>query len=114
AIVHAGPCWPDGRLRVVPCPPVAADVHAGWMPLPDPFGAYAPRELVPVDDPDAKLRAIGAYRSQLGDDPAHDWLVTFARADEPFYPEVLVDDPRVAGRRVRARGASLAAAEATL
>jgi hypothetical protein len=88
------------------------------MPLPEPLGAYAPRELVPVIDPDAKLRAIGVYRSQLGDDPAHDWLLTFARAEEAFYPETLVDDascPRPGpGRRVRAPLADIARASASL
>jgi hypothetical protein len=102
AIVHAGPCWPDGRSREVPCPAVVPDPRAPWMPLPEPLGAYAPRELAPVVDPEAKLRAIGLYRSQLGDDPAHDWLVTFARAEEAFYPEVLVDDANRPRRRVRA------------
>ena len=114
AIVHAGPCWPDGRSREVPCPPVVPDPRAPWMPLPDPFGAYAPRELVPVVDPDAKLRAIGTYRSQLGDDPEHDWLLTFARAQEAFYPETLVDDPSRPHRRVRAPLADVARTSASL
>ncbi len=102
AIVHSGPCWPDGQSRERPCPPVVPDPHAAWLPLPDPFGAYAPRELVPVVDPDAKLRAIGAYRSQFGDDPEHDWLLTFARAQEAVYPEILGVVATRKRRRVRA------------
>jgi hypothetical protein len=84
------------------------------MALPEPFGAYTPRELVPVVDPYAKLDAIGAYRSQFGDDPAHDWLLAFARAEEPFYPETLVDDASHPHRRVRAQLADVARASAPL
>jgi LmbE family N-acetylglucosaminyl deacetylase len=114
AIVHAGPCWPNGRSRDLPCPPVVVDPHAPWMPLPDPFGAYTPRELLPVVDPDAKLRAVGAYRSQFGDDPAHDWLLTFARAEEAFFPETLVDDTSHPHRRVRAPLGDITSASASL
>lgn len=99
AIVHAGKCWPGGRARLPPCPPFAADTRAAWLPLPDPLGSYAPRELLRVDDAQAKLGAIAKFRSQLGDDPDHDWLVTFARAEEPFYPEILDGS---SPRRVRA------------
>jgi len=87
-IVHAGPCWPDGRGRTEPCPVIQESDRRSRTPaLPDPYGAYAPSERVPVVDPVHKLAAIEAYRSQLGADPAHDWLTSFARADEPFWPE---------------------------
>jgi hypothetical protein len=54
-----------------------------------------PSERLAVADPARKLAAIGAYRSQLGDDPEHDWLTTFARTDEPFWPDPLL--PRAPG-----------------
>jgi LmbE family N-acetylglucosaminyl deacetylase len=93
AIVHAGPCWPNGRAMSEPCPAVVGhDLGAPFPALPDPFAAYVPRERIAVPDPARKLAAIGAYRSQLGDDPDHDWLTTFARAEEPFWPEDLTCD----------------------
>jgi LmbE family N-acetylglucosaminyl deacetylase len=90
AIVHAGPCWPNGNGRTEPCPAVVAAPRAALAPLPAPYAAYAAPERVGVPNPEGKLAAIGRYRSQLGADPAHDWLVTFARAEEPFWPEELV------------------------
>ena len=90
AVVHAGPCWPNGRGNAEPCPVIVThDLTSPVPPLPDPYGTYAPPERARVPDPARKLDAIGAYRSQLGSDPDHDWLTTFARADEPFWPEVL-------------------------
>jgi hypothetical protein len=74
-----------------PCPAVVDhDLGAPFPALPDPFAAYVPRERAAVPDSARKLAAIGAYRSQLGADPDHDWLTTFARAEEIFWPEDLV------------------------
>jgi LmbE family N-acetylglucosaminyl deacetylase len=90
AIVHAGACWPNGRDLAEPCPVIGVhDLRSPTPPLPDPYARYLPRERPAVPDPVRKLAAIGAYVSQLGTDPDHDWLTTFARADEPFYPEEL-------------------------
>jgi LmbE family N-acetylglucosaminyl deacetylase len=105
AVVHAGACWPNGRGVTEPCPAVVEhDLASPIPPLPDPYADYAPRERVAVVDPAGKLAAIGAYRSQLGADPDHDWLTTFARADEPFWPEELTC---VAGRCASTRAPSL-------
>jgi len=90
AIVHAGPCWPNGRGASEPCPAVVEhDLGSPFPPLPDPYADYTPPEHLPVPDPARKLAAIGLYHSQLGTDPDHDWLTTFARAEEPFWPEEL-------------------------
>lgn len=91
AIVHAGACWPNGRALAEPCPVIGThDLTSPIPPLPDPYAGYAPRERVTVPDPARKLAAISSYVSQLGSDPDHDWLTTFARSDEPFYPEDLL------------------------
>ncbi|MEI8254780.1 MAG: PIG-L family deacetylase [Deltaproteobacteria bacterium] len=96
AVVHAGPCWPNGSGRSEPCPPVVLDPRAPMPPLPDPLSAYAPRErlLLPASmlGDAGKFFAISAYVSQTGPDPARDWLASFARADEVFYPERLALD----------------------
>jgi LmbE family N-acetylglucosaminyl deacetylase len=90
AIVHAGPCWPNGRGTTEPCPAIVTHDLGSPVPLlPDPYASYLPPERIAVPDAARKLAAIGAYRSQLGDDPDHDWLTSFARADEPFWPETL-------------------------
>ena len=47
------------------------------------------------------MKAIAAYPSQTGPEPVKDWLASFARVDEPFYPEMLTRDPRANGRLVR-------------
>jgi len=57
--------------------------------LPAPYAAYGAPERVSVRDPARKLAAIALYPSQLGADPDHDWLTTFARREEPFWPEDL-------------------------
>ncbi len=111
AVVHAGPCWPNGSGRSEPCPPAVLDPRAPMPPLPDPLTAYAPRERLALPasllagQPSAsgKFLAIATYVSQTGLDPARDWLATFARADEVFYPEHLVLDA-VRGRIDRAVG----------
>jgi LmbE family N-acetylglucosaminyl deacetylase len=107
AIVHAGPCWPDGRDRATPCPPVIPEPAAPLPALPDPYAAYVGRERVPVDGA-WKLGAIALYPSQRHPEEAHDWLDTFARANEAFYPEQLVADPARPGQRRRARAPGVA------
>jgi hypothetical protein len=74
-----------------PCPAVdtRTTLPTPMPALPEPYAAYVPSERLAVADPARKLAAIGAYRSQLGDDPDHDWLTTFARTDEPFWPDPL-------------------------
>lgn len=90
AVVHAGACWPNGRGRWEPCPPIVTHDLTSPLPrLPDPYESYAPTEHVNVPDAARKLGAISRYGSQLGADPDHDWLTTFARADEAFWPEEL-------------------------
>lgn len=101
AVVHAGPCWPNGVQMVEPCPAEPFAPGAPLPPLPAPRDVYVPREriatpasmraLSPMEN--TKMRAIAAYPSQTGPDPVHDWLASFVRADEPFYPEKL-DGPR--------------------
>ncbi len=96
AVVHAGPCWPNGREPRAPCPPFAPELDRVMPPLPDPLGAYLPAERIPIDGA-WKLAALERFASQSGGDVAHDWLGGFARSDEVFYPEVLLADPTARG-----------------
>jgi LmbE family N-acetylglucosaminyl deacetylase len=81
-IVHAGPCWPgDCEVPFQPSEGVPA--------LPAPLERFVPRERLPVD-PSFKLEVISDYPSQTGSVPRTDWLASFARREEVFYPETLV------------------------
>jgi LmbE family N-acetylglucosaminyl deacetylase len=105
ALVHAGDCWPLGPEPTEPCPRTVIDPSAPFPPL---FGAlrdYRFSERLPVPDdfllPDIeanpKLRAIQAYRSQLGRLPLANYMFTFSRRDEPFFVESSMScDPGVA------------------
>ncbi len=82
-VVHAGPCWPsDCRTFFEPLRPMP--------PLPAPLEAYAPGLRRPIDA-QQKLDVISTYVSQAGVDPTTDWLSSFARADEVYWPEALWD-----------------------
>lgn len=81
-IIHAGRCWP-GDCEV-PFRPGEA-----MPPLPAPMEKYLPRERLPVE-PSFKLEVISQYDSQTGLTPRTDWLASFARREETFYPEELV------------------------
>ena len=113
AIVHAGPCWPNGNSTHAPCPEAHFDPTSPRPALPAPLDGYAPTERVPVPaamravapGENLLLRALESYRSQVDPDLAHDWLVTFARADEGFHDEVLVRDAANPARFVREGGA---------
>jgi LmbE family N-acetylglucosaminyl deacetylase len=109
AIVHAGPCWPDGSGRREPCPVVTPQPRAEMPPLPTPLEDYVPRERVPIHLEHvlgagpfgAKFDAMALYRSQTGPNPETDWLASFTRSDEVFFPERLVPDRRAPRRLVR-------------
>ena len=98
AIVHAGPCWPNGSTRREPCPAVALQPRELLPPLPAPLTGYTPRERralsAAMRDGNMKFEAIARYLSQTGPDPAHDWLASFARSEEWFFPERIVRDRR--------------------
>ncbi len=81
-VIHAGRCWPgDCGVAYVP--------NAAVPPLPAPLEHYLPRERLPVE-PAFKCEVIAAYPSQTGPVPRADWLFSFARREETFYPEDLV------------------------
>ena len=95
ALVHAGDCWPLGPEPAEPCPRTVIDPSEPFPPL---FGAlhdyqFTERIQVPDDflrpgiDANPKLRAIEAYRSQLGPSPLESYLFTFSRREEPFFVE---------------------------
>lgn len=90
SLVHQGPCWPNGA-GVSPCPPVPDAFGTPVPALAPPLDAYLPSlRLASPDGGAAKRDAIALYLSQF-DVPraADDWLTSFARADEVFWPEPL-------------------------
>lgn len=117
AMVHAGPCWPNGAGTAGPCPPVRESLGTPFPPLPGPLSTWSLDERVPVADGGRRKRAaIALYTSQLETpDAADDWLSAFGRADEPFEAERLAPGAdgqlvragsRVEAQRSLARGAS--------
>lgn len=80
AFVHAGPCWPSVNCSVyfTPTLPVPA--------LPGPLRNYAPAERNAVDA-ELKLAAIAKHVSQASPDATTNWLSSFARKEEVFFPE---------------------------
>jgi LmbE family N-acetylglucosaminyl deacetylase len=117
AVVHQGPCWPNGA-GVEPCPDVRASFSSPMPAFAAPLDAYAPPVRIASDDGGAtKRRAIAAYASQLGTPVADEsWLSSFARTDEVFWPETLAPDPAHPERLVRAGAVSVfgASADVTL
>ncbi|MEZ4406461.1 MAG: PIG-L family deacetylase [Polyangiales bacterium] len=119
AMVHNGDCWPIGVAPREPCPALPALPADATPPLPGRLLGYAPRErrLVPPScassdvSRNAKVRAIGAHRSQTRG-LATSYLFGFARRDEVFFPETL----ERRGRRWLRRGSAVddAVAPATL
>ncbi len=103
AIVHQGPCWPNGAGRE-PCPDVALTRGTPFPSLAAPLDGYRP--TLRIESPDlglAKRAAIARYVSQLGAPIAdQSWLSSFARSDEIFFSETLTADPTRPGRLVRA------------
>ena len=78
AVVHAGRCWPgDCVTNFAPELTVPA--------LPPPHEGYVPTERLPVDA-HRKFLAITKYPSQTGPSPRTDWLASFARREELFFP----------------------------
>lgn len=78
-VVHAGLCWPsDCATAFVP--------HASMPPLGSPYLGYAASEQVPIDGR-RKGALLMHYGSQLGPVPLDDWLMSFARSNEVFFPE---------------------------
>lgn len=79
SVVHAGRCWPsDCKTTYTPALPMP--------PLPKALAGYAPSVRLRIDA-DAKLRVINTYVSQSPVDMEADWLASFARTDEVFWPE---------------------------
>ncbi len=95
ALVHSGDCWPLGPEPTEPCARTVIDPTAPFPPLLGALRDYHFTERIPVPDdfllPDVdanpKLRAIGAFRSQLGPSPLESYLFTFSRREEPFFVE---------------------------
>lgn len=79
-IVHAGPCWPSATCAVYFTPSL------DMPPLPGELRDYQPLERNRIDA-GKKLVAIAKHVSQAGTDPRSNWLSSFARADEVFFPE---------------------------
>jgi LmbE family N-acetylglucosaminyl deacetylase len=112
SIVHLGACWPQGSQRRGPCPGTPFQPTTPMPPLPPPFGNYVPQLRVPTslatqDGPGRKMAAIAAFVSQTGPAPTDDWLASFARLDEPFFPVQLA--AAAAGTLVRVAAAGDAA-----
>jgi LmbE family N-acetylglucosaminyl deacetylase len=81
AVVHAGQCWPgDCVTNFLPA--------RGIPPLPFPHETYAARERLSVDAK-WKLEVLSQHPSQTGPKPMADWLASFARREEVFFPERL-------------------------
>jgi LmbE family N-acetylglucosaminyl deacetylase len=78
-VVHQGRCWPST------CHPYF-DPTAPLAPLPPPLDAYVPAERLPTDA-HRKLALISKYPSQTGAVVTEDWLSSFARPEEVFFPE---------------------------
>ena len=95
ALVHTGDCWPLGPEPAEPCARTVIDPTAPFPPLLGALRDYRFTERIPVPDdfllPDVdanpKLRAIRAFRSQLGPSPLESYLFTFSRREEPFFVE---------------------------
>ncbi len=90
AIVHQGPCWPNGTGSS-PCPDATLTQGTPTPLLAPPLDAYVPTfRITSVDGGAAKRGAISHYTTQLDVDPSHaeqSWLSSFARTDEVFWPE---------------------------
>jgi LmbE family N-acetylglucosaminyl deacetylase len=106
AIVHAGPCWPNGS-GASPCPEIGpATWGSPFPPLPAPLEGYVPNERMPSPDRGARARrAIAEHRSQLHGDVERHWLATFARPEAIYWTETLARE----GDRVVRAGAAGAA-----
>jgi LmbE family N-acetylglucosaminyl deacetylase len=113
-IVHAGPCWPTEERA--DCPIGAPHPATPLPPLPGPLAAYAPDVRAPwrTEGPAGVAAALASYASQLGAEPATNWLQSFVRADTALYRSPFLcggsrrrcDDPRVprrAGAEIPAR-----------
>lgn len=79
-VVHAGPCWPSATCAVYFTPTLE------MPPLPGALRHYRPLERNPIDA-QQKLSAIAKHLSQAGPDATSNWLSSFARAEEIFFPE---------------------------
>ncbi len=107
AIVHRGPCWPNGA-GLEPCPDVRRSFGTRVPALAGPLDRYVPTLRIPSADGGlTKRRAIASYASQLGTPVSEEsWLSSFARTEEVFWPERLVVDPHHPTRLVRPRAGS--------
>jgi LmbE family N-acetylglucosaminyl deacetylase len=112
AMVHNGDCWPTGTDVGEPCPSAEILPDRPTPSLSGRLTGYAPGErlAVPADcvarDPilNPKLRAIGAHVSQTRGS-RQSYLFGFARSDEVFFPESLMN---VGGHWRHDSGASFA------
>lgn len=100
SIVHLGGCYPTAEGSP-PCPEVRFDPTKPIPPLPPSYAAYRASERSPVPDAmkiadparNPKYRAIASHASQTGPiGPSLSYLFSFARSDEAFFPESLVED----------------------
>lgn len=82
SVIHAAGCWPGSCSA--PYAPLAA-----MPPLPAPHEAYLASERLPTDAR-KKLGLLALYPSQIGSTPSTDWLSSFARREEIYFPERLV------------------------
>jgi len=101
ALVHAGPCWPNGNHLDEPCPEITFRPWQPFPSLPAPLATYQPNErrVVPLvmrtTEPakNVKFLAITDYVSQTGPTPLSDWLSQFVRPEEWFFTEQLAPSP---------------------
>lgn len=101
AMVHQGPCWPNGSGEP-PCPIVNTTQGTPFPPFAPPLDRWSPTLRIASPDAGAlKRAAIASYATQLETTiPDESWLSSFARTDEIFWIEDLVQ--REAGRLSRA------------
>jgi LmbE family N-acetylglucosaminyl deacetylase len=80
-VVHAKRCWPASDCRTFYAPTTIS-------PVPEVLAGVTPIERL-SSDAAAKLTLITHYPSQTGPEPTRDWLASFVRTDELFFPEHL-------------------------
>lgn len=93
SIVHHGSCWPNDSKGSESCDTEPYQPQRPLPKLPPPWDVYVGRKFpvgVPLEPSEAswrKMNAIREFPSQTGAIPERDWLSSFARTNEFFFPE---------------------------